>query len=302
MKIKYIMLMLCLLPLSVWAMESEELDALLAKAAESQSNTYLEVRSEIVALGTNALPQLARAGANKSLTWQKRLSARICYERIVRGDDIEALRNHDWRKHPGYAIGWERTMIGPVIGMRRLAIDWIAEQGLWYYYIEQTWKLTMERYCGIQSSNINAYWMDWCMEALSGQPEEVYLFLAIEDRLDRDANMEIMDARWLYSYLRDIKQTISVPLMVRRYDAFFKVNYSQLERFPGHKNERYAIFFTPIILLANSSHLELLEKSIDERPALAEHKPNLEKVRARPAHAPAPDPAFRLGKTPVKIP
>ena len=93
-----------------------------------------------------------------------------------------------------------------------------------------------------------------------------------------------------------------MPLLVKRYDAFFKKEVIGPEVYPGRHKELYCGMFSPILAFADSSHVELLEKFIDERPDLAELKPKLEEVRARPAHTPTPEPAFRLGTTPVKIP
>ena len=114
--------------------------------------------------------------------------------------------------------------------------------------------------------------------------------------------MEAYESRDFYKHLKKNKRKNSVPLLVKRYDAFFKQDVPPLESFPGSRAMTYRNTFSPILSFADSSHIELLEKFVDERPDLAELKPKLEEVRARPAHAPTPEPAFRLGTTPVKIP
>lgn len=294
-------MVLCLLPLLVQAHESNELHNLLGRAAVAQSNAYVEVRAEIVTLGTNALPQLAKASSNPGLPWQERLTARICYERIKRRNDIDALRNYDWRKNKDFNIDWSRSMAGPGWKMQDLVVTWLVEQGLWYYYIGLIWKSTREQSL-VNIHRINENWNGWCILALREQAEESYLWLAIEDRLDRDDNMQAHEARNLYNYIKKTNQTNCIPLLIRKYDAFFKVQATGLESYPGENVELYRRFFTPILSIANSSHADMLEKYIDERPDLAVLKPKLEEVRARPSHTPPREPPFRLGTTPVTIP
>ena len=88
----------CLLPCFTWGIERAKLDHMLIAAASNQGAAYLVARNAIVEQGTNALPILDRLTVEKDLSWQQRLVARICYERILRGAEIEGLRHCDWRK------------------------------------------------------------------------------------------------------------------------------------------------------------------------------------------------------------
>jgi hypothetical protein len=301
MKMKLLVFLTCLVPFSAMAIEYDTLTTLLANAAMAQSNAYIEVRTKVVDFGTNAIPLLAQAVVDKDLSWQQRLTARICYEHIERGDEIEELRRYNWREHPDFDLDWERSMAGPGLKMSELVISRMLELGLWYYYIETTWKQT-EEWPLVRIRRIFEHWNSWCRAALKGQPEEVYLWLSIEERLDHDATMEAYDVRNLYAYLRNNEQTNFVPVLVRTYYAYFKKLSPGRERYPGRYAEIHQRKFGPILSFANSSHIAMLEKFIDERPDLAELKPKLEEVRLRPPQPPKPEPPFRLGTTPVKTP
>ena len=92
---KLLIFLTSLMPFSAMAIEYDTLTTLIANAAVAQSNAYIEVRSTIVDFGTNAIPSLAQAAVDQDLSWQQRLTARICYEHIERGGEIEALRRYD---------------------------------------------------------------------------------------------------------------------------------------------------------------------------------------------------------------
>jgi hypothetical protein len=301
MKIKFLVFLTSLMAFSAMAIEYDTLTNLLANAAMAQSNAYIEVRTTIVDFGTNAIPSLAQAAVDQDLSWQQRLTARICYEHIERGDKIEELRRYNWREHPDFDLDWERSMAGPGLKMSNLVISRMLQLGLWYYYIETTWKQT-EEWPLVRIRRIYEHWNPWCRAALKGQPEEPYIWLAIEDRLDRDAAMKAYDAKTLYAYVRNNKQTNSVPVLVRRYDAYFQRYTGGIDAYPGRNAELYSGILKRIISFSDSSHADMLEKFIDERPDLAELKPKLEEVRLRPPQPSKPEPPFRLGTTPVKTP
>ena len=102
---------LILIPLAAWSVETSPLDKLFETAAEAQGDSYLTARNAIVSLGTNTLPFLVLTGNDMSKPWQQRLVARICYERIINGHNIDALRQYDWRSHLGYNAQWEGSMV-----------------------------------------------------------------------------------------------------------------------------------------------------------------------------------------------
>ena len=89
-----ILLMLC--ACCAWADEVLELQPRLAEAAGAQGQAYVELRDRLVSTAsTNAL---LAAVDDTRLEWRERLVARIVLERMLRGADIQALRNYDWPK------------------------------------------------------------------------------------------------------------------------------------------------------------------------------------------------------------
>jgi hypothetical protein len=138
------MTVLVLIPLAAWSVETSKLDKLLETAADAQGDSYLTARNEIISLGTNALPLLILTGKDMSKSWQQRLVARICYERLLRSRDIDALCQYNWRNLPGYDKEWENSLIGPGVKMTNIAVPYLASIGLWYHYIEMTWKTSSE--------------------------------------------------------------------------------------------------------------------------------------------------------------
>jgi len=163
----------CICATAVFGVEQSRFNTLLTTATTNQGVGYTDNRNEIVALGTNALPLLTQALTDTNRLWQEHLTARICYERIARGKDVDALRNHDWRLHPGFDPGWEKSMVGPKLKMWRITIPYLIDQGLWYYYIELTWKHTGELAVS-PLWRINDSWLRWCQTAVAGQPEGLY--------------------------------------------------------------------------------------------------------------------------------
>ena len=115
----FLMLTIWLAAVAGLAGDDVELRRMLAVAATNRCGAYLETRASILALGTNVLQGLSRGAVDEGLTWQRRLVARICYERLVRGSDIEALRSYNWRDDAGYDKRWEQSIIGPSFKPRK---------------------------------------------------------------------------------------------------------------------------------------------------------------------------------------
>lgn len=296
------MLMLLLCPLACLGLTRSDVDPLLAKAATAQSNAYIEARDAIVALGTNALPLLFDAAADANADWSLRLVARICYERAVRGNEIEALRNRNWREDPDYDSQWDRRMSGPGGGMTDIVVPKFVEAGLWYFYVEATWKCPDEM-ARMKAPRINQYWARWGRKSLLQQPEVHYLWRALQDQVDRDSSLTSRyDAVELFGILLNARIPDAVPVLVQRYEAYNKRKVIGPEMYPGENAKIFAIEFAPIFNIADERHAALLEAYIAEHPALAELKPKLAAVRARPAPPPVPDPPFRLGTNLVTRP
>jgi hypothetical protein len=213
-----------------WADEVLDLQPQLAEAASAQVLAYVEQRDRLVSeISTNVL---FRAVDDERLDWRERLVARICYERIAGGKEIEALRVHDWRQHPGFDLNWLKNLSGPGRLMQPLAISYLVEVGLWYYYVEMTWKQTGELTVS-PLRHIDDHWQRWCRMALAGRPEEVYLHRAMTERIEKDELLEAADATRLYRELLDAKWAEAVPVLIRRYEAYNKREIRGPEVFLG---------------------------------------------------------------------
>jgi hypothetical protein len=291
--VKALRIVLCLLSLDTYAVQYSGMERRLEEAADASGAMYVEVRNGIVSSGVDALPELARAAENPSLTWQQRLMARICYERIARGKEIEALRTHDWRQHPGFDRDWEKNLSGPGRLMQPLAFSYLAEVGLWYYYIEMTWKQTGELTVS-PLRNINEHWQRWCRMALAGRPEEVYLHLAMRERLEKDERLEAADAARIYRELLESKWPEAVPVLVRRYEAYNKREIRGPEAFPGSHAITFRGMFQPILDMADHRHAEMLEAYMARQPRLAELLPSLGDVWGRTPVSSKAEPSFSL--------
>jgi hypothetical protein len=301
--------LLVLLAIEPRSAETQPVDRLLETAATASGDAYLAARDAVVGAGTNALAELGRCATDSGATWEKRLVARICYERIARGRDIQALINHDWRSYPPYRGIPEPGQVflpvtGPASMMRRYVVPRCQETGLWYYYVELTWKMTGEcpKLQPRSDGEFESAWPRWCRLALAGQPEEMYLFLAMTDRIAKDERLESHEAVVLYRTVRDAKVANVVSVLVDRFEAFFGREVTGPEMFPGRHAQLLRGMFQPILASADSRHSDLLDKFVAAHPALSELAPKLAEVRARPAPPPVEDPPFRLGTEAVRVP
>jgi hypothetical protein len=325
------LLLICLLPVSGYSLDRPQLDRMLASAVQATGQSYLEARQAVLDLGTNALPLLAQAACDSNLTWQQRLVARICYERMTRSADIEALRRYDWRAHPQYYKWWEEDIVGVKRHLGTIAVPKFVEAGLWYYYLELVWKDTGEYAIKPRDPRINdpkvgvlaSSWLGWCMDAVQGisndlakfrgyreltrlgirrQPESYYLTQVLVERLDSDPSLSRPLDIDYYKFLLLNKETNAVPVLVNSYDAYSKLDLTGPEAFPGRHEQLYRGMFEPIMSLADSRYADLIQKFIAEKPALAPFKEKLTAMRALPAPPPAVEPPFRMDHQPPIAP
>ena len=287
--------MICgLAAVCVAAGDDVRLNGMLASAATNRGNAYLEARAQILALGTNALPALRRCAIAADLPWQQRLVARICYERLVRFADIEALRTYNWSSDPGYNKEWEKSIVGPGLKMGSIVVRKCKETGVWYYYVELTWKETGEDILNSRDNGVRGRWPHWCLDAVAGEPERYWYRKTVSERM-----LALPFSAWhlgrYQTFLRE-KDPETVPVLVQCYDAYNNQKVTGPEMYPGENSVIYRNEWVPILTFADSRHADLLEKFILEKPALEPLKKRLAEVRARPAPPPVDEPPFRLGK------
>jgi len=298
---RVIVILLIVLPVVAQALEREKLNSMLAAAAGAQSNAYLEARQAILDLGGDVLSALAQAAVDPALTWQQRLVARISYERIARGADIEKLRRYDWRRHPDYHRRWEEDILGASAYLEKIIMPTCKEYGLWYYYLEMKWKLTGELAIDPFDSRINKQWIGWCVHSVWGEPEDYYFRRMLREALEADMMLTNgYKGVGAFRSLLQHKDADAVPILVERYDAYFKQVVNVPEAFPGRHAQLYAGMFGSILSFADSRHAEVLEKFIAERAALGPLKEQVAEIRKRPAPPPRVEPPFRLGQELVK--
>jgi len=301
MKRILVILLLIVLPVVAQALEREKLNSMLAAAAGAQSNAYLEARQAILDLGSDVLSALAQAAVDPALTWQQRLVARISYERIARGDDLKRWGEHDWMKDPEFDPAYLKPIVGPAFPMGKLVVSRSCEMGLWYHYVEIHWKNTQEYSIpSPHSSYWQKCWTHHLLATLADQPERFYLVRALIERLQQDSTLAVSRTQDYYRYLLQHKDADAVPILVERYDAYFKHEVNGPEVFPGSYQITYRGMFTRILSFADSRHAEMLEKFIAERPVLGPLKGQVAEIRKRPAPPPRVEPPFRLGQERVK--
>jgi hypothetical protein len=296
---KRLFILICgLAAVSAAAGEDSRFRDMLASAATNRGNAYLEARAEILAPGTNALPALGRCAVSADLTWQQRLVARICYERLVRGADIEALRVYNWSADPGYNKEWEKSIVGPGFKMGSIVVPKCREVGLWYYYVELTWKETGED-LNNRDNGVRGRWPHWCLDAVAKESERYWYQQVVSERM-----LKFPFSAWhlgrYQSFLRE-KDPETVSILVQCYEDYYRnATAPQAFQSPQHA-ETYRRLFLPILAFADSRHADLLEKFISEKTALEPLKKRLAEVRARPAPPPQVEPPFRLGTNAVVI-
>ncbi len=258
---------------------------MIRSAAESSGATYIVRRDAVVALGETALPWLAEAATDESLTWQERLTARICFERIAREDDIRELLGHDWQQHPNYQGGLVH-IVGRHVGMGQYVRPEMRKTGLWYTYIETVLKRTGEAAVPSFDKKFDQSWPGWAKAVIWEEPERQYLMKHVIQRLDNKRDQV------LHSMLSDGRISASPSALVKAIEDF--------SRESGYKryDEISDLLFT-VISLADVSHHASLDSFLQRFPGRTRFLNHLEKVKTRKSSVLLKEPPFRLGTEPA---
>ena len=275
-----------LVTINAFSIERKELLSLIEDASVKRESAYVEVRNKIVGYDTNALPLLVEFAMDEFLPWQQQLVARICYERILRKEEIEKVIATNWYAHPKFNPEWNEYRSGPERNMKDMVVGELKAVGLWYYYLELEWKMTGEK--AETRGNNTDRWISWCTLAVKDNPEERIWFLRVCADL-METTPSHPRSSLLYSYLLDAKNPDAVPLLLQHFDMYMKSK--------------------PVEFDPDTWPLEV-EKYADARSAdlfdafLQTHsnkfKLTAAKIRARPAPTPTPEPSFRLGTNIIK--
>ena len=291
----FILVMLC--ACCAWADEALELQPKLAETAGAQGQAYVELRDRLVSTAsTNAL---LAAVDDTRLAWRERLVARIVLERILRGADIQALRNYDWTKDPEFNPDWNKFILGFAYQMGPLADPRLDAAGLWYYYLEINWKDTQE----MPNENmwrLAEVWASCLLRAAGRAPEGAYRHRVMMDRLADDPPLgKKMFMRFYDALIKD-HYSDAVPVLIARFLQYLEMQTGQIrEPVEWPYSIGYPGQFKRVIGIADARHAESLEDMVNRYEWLEPCRELLADVLQRPVRkADDSEPPFRLMPTP----
>ena len=290
-----ILLMLC--ACCAWADEVLELQPRLAEAAGAQGQAYVELRDRLVStVSTNAL---FAAVDDTRLAWRERLVARIVLERILRGADIQALRNYDWTKDPEFNPDWNKFILGFAYQMGPLADPRLDAAGLWYYYLEINWKDTQE----MPNENmwrLAEVWPYYSLCAASRAPEGACRHRVMMDRLAADPPADKQIFMRFYDALIKDHYSDAVPVLIARFLQYLEMQTGRIrEPVEWPYSIGYPGQFKRVIGIADARHAESLEEMVNRYEWLEPCRELLADVLQRPVReADDSEPPFRLMPTP----
>ena len=285
---KKILILVTVMTANAFAVERNDLMPLIAEASTNKETTYVEIRNKIVEHGTEAVPILGDIAVDENLSWQQQLVARICHERITQKEVIEKLLATDWYSHPKIDPDWPDLIIGKEGHIAdKIVKAEIRDAGVWHYCLELEWKMTGEK-GNVRERRQHCYWTSACSFAVKDNPEERVWFLRVCDDL-MATTPSPPRSPLLYSYLRREKKTDTVPLLLQHFDMYVKSNPAGFE--PNG-------WLLEVEKYADARSADLFDTFIQTHP----NPFNLtsDKIRARPAPPPVPEPPFRLGTNIVR--
>ncbi|MDT8390000.1 MAG: hypothetical protein RRC34_05765 [Lentisphaeria bacterium] len=264
----------CLVSVSLFAMNRDQLTDALARAAKLERKPYLALRGRVLDQ-PDVKPLLLVAASDPKLTWRQRLVARIWHEKIDRGADITSLRNLDWSKEPGYKKDWERDITGPVsyIGKNLAPKVLTRKFHLWYYYIELNWKDTREIAIGPQAHSLNwptgrypgeTAWHSLCLKTLDKSPERFYILNIMSERLGENNWGKIQTMA--YNWLLEQKIPEGVPVLLKYFSKRYDDLYKQLQ--PGEcsgVNIDLFVIFREIAAWAGPQQAEVVKEFMNDQ-------------------------------------
>ncbi len=297
MKTSRLLILVMLCACCAWADEALELQPKLAETAGAQGQAYVELRDRLVSTAsTNAL---LAAVDDTRLAWRERLVARIVLERILRGADIQALRNYDWTKDPEFNPDWNKFILGFAYQMGPLADPRLDAAGLWYYYLEINWKDTQE----MPNENmwrLAEVWASCLLRAAGRAPEGAYRHRVMMDRLADDPPLgKKMFMRFYDALIKD-HYSDAVPVLIARFLQYLEMQTGQIrEPVEWPYSIGYPGQFKRVIGIADARHAELLEEMVNRYEWLEPCRELLADVLQRPVReADDSEPPFRLMPTP----
>jgi hypothetical protein len=276
--------------------------------------------------GAAILPRLYAYATELEVGWQTQLVARIVYERMARAEVIQSVREHDWRSYPPYAkpgfpilrfeehadgtatktvipmppghVAIPKTGASSIMGEHVLPV--LREAGLWYYYIEQVWKQTGEGPPAMKFDHLfMERWVGWCAAVVKEQPEKIWWARAVADRLET-SDFKDWRERHLFIALVELGESDAVPVLVRRFDDWFRADTYNREAYPGSWKTTYPRRFSKIMAFANANQVEIVESAIRSEPMLSPLIESIADLRSRNQSDESARIVFRFGATNVE--
>ena len=185
---------------------AQDITTLVDTAASATGREYLAARNQIAAMGQNAVASLEAIKAQPNIPWQRRVMARICLERIQRGEDIMTFVNYNWRNDPLFkdSPGWD-SRAGYPKNFKPVRTERLAATKLAGYCFELMWKGITE------SPGIGGEWEQAGLAALLKLRDPDLVYWAREE-LQKVDPMYI-GVNWAYDALLRLKDNASLPKM-----------------------------------------------------------------------------------------
>ena len=310
---------------------STNIDQMLDSMIESEGNDYLDARKNVLAIGHGALPLLGKVALESQSDWRRRLAARICYERILKEEEIVAFIDQDWERvvydaipefqpdpaklnekgevKEGVVSFQPGAKVIPMTGAQGFIYeDFLAEcesLGAWYYFIELNWKDTGEVSKQTRYRRFNDLWPRWCGNVVRNQPEKIWINRVLSAHIKTcefsgQTAYKNMDK---YKTLVNDREPESIPILLSRFDELVALETRSLPKDHPVYQKILRINFKNILVFADTRHVEGLENIINRHSSLETYRAELEKVQKRLAPSePDPRETFRIGLEPVVIP
>lgn len=160
---------------------------------------YVTARDRIVALGQAAVPDLQAIIANSNSSWQERIMAGICRERIQHGVVIREVVTRNWKDDPNIAADPRvNSRLGPVGAAQSFMKQRFKDGGLYYHLFQLAWKRTGEH------PPFGHSWDIWAAKVLeeSGHADLIHI---ARERAQQIQDPITISGDWSYQYLVRVK-------------------------------------------------------------------------------------------------
>jgi hypothetical protein len=227
--------------------------------SDEKKEGYVALRDRIVALGANAIPELRAIHDGTTNSWQQRLMAGICLERIQHGDEIRSFRTRDWRNDPEMQNDDDWRRRGGPYAIYRVAEKRWLEAGLTNHIVQLAWKEDGEcpplgggwslRAARILKKMNNPYLTDIARDCLlkeARNPEDI----VYDERLNL-----------FYKHLLEVRDHESLPMMFelwlkyREFERAISYNVSRSHGMDEQRSAKFAdeaadVYLGPLLVLA----------------------------------------------------